>query len=63
MSYAKCGVTSLAEDSIALINIIKELMALDKPTLNETGKNRRAYYEKEFNKDYLSEKLEVIFNS
>ncbi|MDA7819969.1 glycosyltransferase family 4 protein [Flavobacteriaceae bacterium] len=63
VSDAKCGVTSPAEDSIALSNIIKELMALDKPTLNEMGKNGRAYYEKEFDRDYLLEKLEVIFNS
>ncbi len=63
VSDAKCGVTSPAEDSIALSNIIKELMALDKSTLNEMGNNGRAYYEKEFDRDYLLEKLEVIFNS
>jgi len=60
---AKCGVTSPAEDSIALSNIIKELMALDKSTLNKMGNNGRIYYEKEFDRDYLLEKLEVIFNS
>ena len=60
---AKCGLTSPAEDSIALSNIIKELMALDKSTLNQMGNNGRAYYEKEFDRDYLLEKLEVIFNS
>ena len=60
---AKCGVTSPAEDSIALSNIIKELIALDKSTLIEMGNNGRAYYEKEFDRDYLLEKLEVIFNS
>ena len=58
---AKCGVTSPAEDSIALSNIIKELMALDKSTLNQMGNNGRAYYEKEFDRDYLLEKLEQIF--
>jgi glycosyltransferase involved in cell wall biosynthesis len=60
---AKCGVTSPAEDSITLSNVIKELMALDKSSLNEMGNNGRTYYEKEFNRDYLLEKLEVIFNS
>jgi glycosyltransferase involved in cell wall biosynthesis len=60
---AKCGVTSPAEDSIALSIIIKELMALEKSTLNQMGVNGRAYYEKEFDRDYLLEKLEVIFNS
>ena len=63
VSDAKCGVTSPAEDSIALSNIIKELIALDKSTLIEMGNNGRAYYEKEFDRDYLLEKLEVIFNS
>ena len=60
---AKCGLTSPAEDSIVLSNIIKELMALDKSNLNQMGNNGRAYYEKEFGRDYLLEKLEVIFNS
>jgi len=63
VSDAKCGVTSPAEDSIALSNIIKELMALDKSTLVDMGNNGRAYYEKEFDRDYLLEKLEVIFDS
>ena len=38
-------------------------MALDKSTLIDMGNNGRAYYEKEFDRDYLLEKLEVIFNS
>lgn len=59
---AKCGVTSSAEDSIALSNAIKELMALGKPTLNKMGNNGRAYYEKEFDRDYLLDKLEAIFS-
>ena len=63
VSDAKCGVTSPAEDSIALSNVIKELIALDKSTLVDMGNNGRAYYEKEFDRDYLLEKLEVIFNS
>ena len=60
---AKCGVTSPAEDSKALSNIIKELMALEKSTLNEMGNNARAYYEKEFDRNYLLKRLEFIFNS
>ena len=63
VSDAKCGVTSPAEDSIALSNKIKELMALDKSTLIEMGNNGRAYYEKEFDRDYLLKRLEVILNS
>ena len=60
---AKCGVTSPAEDSLALSKKIKELMALDKSKRSEMGNNGRAYYEKEFDRDYLIEKLEGIFNS
>lgn len=58
---AKCGVTSPAEDSIALSNIIKELMTLDKSTLNQMGNNGRAYYEKEFDREFLLKRLEEIF--
>ena len=60
---ANCGVTSPAEDSLALSKKIKELMALDKSNLNELGKNGSAYYEKEFDRNTLLEKLEGIFNS
>ena len=60
---AKCGVVSPAEDSISLSKKIKELMALDKSKHSEMGDNARTYYEKEFDKDYLLEKLEGIFNS
>ena len=60
---AKCGVTSPAEDSFKLSEGIKELMALDKSKRFEMANNGRAYYEKEFNRHYLLERLEVIFNS
>ncbi|MDC0486627.1 glycosyltransferase family 4 protein [Flavobacteriaceae bacterium] len=60
---AKCGVVSPAEDSISLSKKIKELMALDKSKHSEMGDNARTYYEKEFDRDYLLEKLEGIFNS
>ena len=60
---ANCGVTSPAEDSIALSNIIKELMALDKSKRSEMGNNGRAYYEKEYDRNNLLEKLESIFKS
>ena len=60
---AKCGVVSPAEDSISLSKKIKELIALDKFKHSEMGDNARTYYEKEFDRDCLLEKLEVIFNS
>ena len=40
-----------------------ELMTLDKSTLNQMGNNGRAYYEKEFDRNNLLEKLEGIFKS
>ncbi len=62
VNEADCGVTSPAEDSIALSEKIKELMALDKSQRCEMGNNGRAYYKKEFDRNNLLEKLEVIFN-
>jgi len=63
VNESKCGLTSPAEDPLALSNIINELITLDKSALNDMGNNGRAYYEKEFDRDYLLEKLEIIFNS
>ena len=63
VNEAKCGITSPAEDSIALSKKIKELIALDKPSLNEMGNNGRIYYENEFGRNYLLEKLEKILVS
>ena len=60
---ANCGVTSPAEDSLALSKKIKELMALDKSKRSEMGNNGRAYYQKEFDRNNLLEKLEGIFKS
>ena len=52
------------EDKISkLSEEIKEMMALDKSKLSEMGKNGRAYYDKEFDKNNLLQKLEGIFNS
>jgi len=60
---AKCGVHAPAEDSLALSKKIKELMSLDEFKCNEMGNNGRAYYEKEFDREYLLKRLEFIFNS
>jgi glycosyltransferase involved in cell wall biosynthesis len=60
---AKCGVSSPAENSLKLSENIKGLMALDKYLLNEMGNNSRAYYEKEFGREYLLKRLEDIFKS
>jgi hypothetical protein len=38
-------------------------MTLDKSALNQMGNNGRAYFEKEFDRNNLLEKLEGIFKS
>tara|TARA_X000000368_G_scaffold112332_1_gene87574 strand:- start:3288 stop:4490 length:1203 start_codon:yes stop_codon:yes gene_type:complete len=60
---AKCGVVSNAENSIFLSEKIKELMNIDESELHEMGINARKYYEKEFDRTSLLEKLEVILKS
>jgi len=57
---ANCGVVSPAENMLVLSDRIKELMSLDKSKLYEMGMNSRTYYEKEFDRTYLLEKLEAI---
>jgi glycosyltransferase involved in cell wall biosynthesis len=60
---ANCGLVSPAENYLKLSENIKGLMDLDKSVLNEMGINARAYYDKEFDKAYLLDKLEDILNS
>ena len=63
VNEADCGVTSPAEDSLALSKKIKELIALNKLKRSEMGNNGRAFYEKEFDRNNLIERLEVILGS
>jgi len=60
---ANCGVVSPAENILVLSEKTKELMNLDKSKLHEMGINSRAYYEKEFDRNSLLEKLEIILKS
>lgn len=60
---AKCGVVSPAEDSKMLSKKIRELITLDNDKMKQMGVNARKYYEKEFDRKYLIEKLEFIFDS
>lgn len=60
---SKCGVVAPADDSNILSERIKELMNLGKDKLNEMGSNAIDYYNKEFDRKYLLEKLEFIFES
>lgn len=58
---AQCGVTAAAENALALSKAIKDLIGLDQKTRLEMGKNARAYYDKEFDRELLLERLEQIF--
>ena len=60
---AKCGVVSPSEDIFELSKNIKEIISMDKYKLNEMGKNGRHYYEKEFDRKFLLDRLETILNS
>jgi len=60
---ANCGVVSPAENIFELSEKTKKLMTLDKSMHHEMGINARAYYEKEFDRTTLLEKLEVILKS
>ncbi|MDA0968373.1 MAG: glycosyltransferase family 4 protein [Proteobacteria bacterium] len=60
---AKCGFVSPAEDIIQLSQSIKEMMLLDKNKLKEMGNNGRYYYNKEFDRKFLLDRLEKILNS
>ena len=63
ITNAKCGYVSPAEDSITLSKTIKELIALSPDQRAIMSINARAYYKKEFDRDYLLEKLEGILIS
>ena len=63
ITNAKCGVVSPSEDSITLSKTIKELIALSPDERAIMSINARAYYKKEFDRDYLLEKLEGILIS
>lgn len=60
---AKCGVVSHSEDIVELSKNIKEIISMDKYKLNEMGRNGRYYYEKEFDRKFLLDRLEKILNS
>ena len=57
---AKAGFTSKAEDPIDLKLAIKKAIELPHDELVQLGKNGRKYFEKEFERDQLIEKLELI---
>ena len=60
---AECGVTAAAESVEELEAAIKHLIALDSDKRDLMAKNARTYYEKEFDRELLLEKLEKILIS
>jgi glycosyltransferase involved in cell wall biosynthesis len=59
---AKAGFTSKSEDTAGLINCIKKALKLNQDELSQLGKNARQYFEKEFEREKLINKLESIIS-
>jgi len=61
---ANAGLTCPAEDRQGLAeNVIKMKEMRDRGVLNELGRNAREYYDKNFERSYLLNKAEKLFNS
>ena len=58
---AKAGFTSGAEDVIGLMQSVKKLLSLSIQDQIELGRNARCYFEQEFEREILVDKLEWIF--
>jgi glycosyltransferase involved in cell wall biosynthesis len=59
---ANAGFTSNAEDYIGLKESVKKALSLSSDELYQLGINARNYYEKEFERDALINKLELIIS-
>ena len=59
---AKAGFTSISEDVIGLKEAIKKMYLLSPNQQIELGENARSYFEKEFEREMLVDKLESIFS-
>ena len=59
---AKAGFTSISEDVIGLKEAIKKMYLLSLNQKIELGENARNYFEKEFEREMLVDKLESIFS-
>ena len=57
---AKCGLTAKAEDYKTLAENVKTMYAMSKDKLDEMGKNAKDYYEKNFAKDMVIDKVNEI---
>ena len=59
---AKAGFTSKAEDPIDLANNLKKALCLTQVELKNLGENSRNYFEKEFERNQLINRLEIILS-
>jgi len=59
---ANAGFTSLAEDPIALASIIKKFLSLNENEQKALGKNARKYFQVEFEREMLVDRLEFILS-
>jgi glycosyltransferase involved in cell wall biosynthesis len=59
---AKAGFTSKAEDPIDLANNLKKALRLTQVELKNLGENSRNYFEKEFERNQLINRLEIIIS-
>jgi glycosyltransferase involved in cell wall biosynthesis len=59
---ANAGFTSNAEDYVGLKESVKKALSLSTEELYQLGVNARSYYEKEFERDTLIDKLELIIS-
>lgn len=59
---ANAGFTSPAEDPIALASIIKKFLSLNENEQKALGKNARKYFQVEFEREMLVDRLEFIFS-
>lgn len=57
---ANAGFTSPSEDPLALANTIKKFISLNANDQNLLGRNARSYFDKEFERELLVDKLESI---
>jgi glycosyltransferase involved in cell wall biosynthesis len=60
---SQSGFTCPPEDSLELVRIIKQFLLLSKIERHRLGVNGRSYFDKEFEREFLTNKLEDIFVS
>ena len=60
---AKCGLTANAEDYQKLAENVKKMYAMSKEDLDAMGRRARAYYDKNFEKEMVINRVNEILRS